>query len=438
MMDAFNSIGKIWLNYYGTMTLQTSLFLLVIMPLIVGVKKYNLILADRLGLLGLIKLFIPPVLPFGWFGVQNSRTEALALIWRPVASFSGAVPRPSGISLPALLFIGWMSLALFLGIRAARHYLKLKRALRSAKSFEPLPKFREFPVFSSSLAKSPFVIGFLRPRIILPVSAKKWTFQQVRLTLFHEIAHIKRKDQWRVLLQAGALILFPFNPVVWIFNRQLNQLKELICDNSTISKLNISARNYADSLVNLAGMTVAPRPLGTGALFLSENYVNLRKRILFHLNQKEDMEMLKWKKSYTAVLAAVGLLAFPFSCQQQTGTPLPEKTGIISPANKPGEAPVPFAKLTEKPKVLSAAQPVYPEPAKKAGIEGRVILKVLIDTDGKVSQARILKSIPTLDQAAIAAAKKFKFAPAKMDGTPVKVWMTIPFQFRLRKDAKNN
>ena len=436
MMDVFNSIGKIWLNYYGTMTLQTSLFLLVIMLLIVAVKKYNLILADRLGLLGLIKLFIPPVLPLGGFWAQTSRTEALAFIWRPIASFSEVAPRPSGISLPALLFIGWISLTFFLSIRTARNYLKLKRVLRSAKPFEPLPKFREFPVFSSPVAQSPFVIGFWHPRIILPVNAEKWTSEQVRLSLFHEIAHLKRKDQWRILLQVSALILFPFNPVIWIFNRQLNQLKELICDNSTISNLNISVRNYADSLVNLAGMTVTPRPLGTGALFLSENYVNLRKRILFHLNQKEDMEMLKWKKSYTAVLVAVGLLAFPLSCQQQTGTPLPEETRAISPSNQSDEALVPFVDLTEKPKVLSAAKPVYPEPARKAGVEGKVILKVLIDTDGKVSQTRILKSTPPLDPAAIAAAKKFKFAPAKMNGKPVKVWMTIPFQFRLKKDGK--
>lgn len=104
------------------------------------------------------------------------------------------------------------------------------------------------------------------------------------------------------------------------------------------------------------------------------------------------------------------------------------------PPPPPEEEPiVPFAALSEKPEVITRVEPVYPELAKKAGIEGRVVVKVLINTKGDVEKVEVLKSHPMLDDAAIAAAKKFKFKPGKQRDRYVKVWMTIPFTFKLKK-----
>jgi TonB family protein len=57
---------------------------------------------------------------------------------------------------------------------------------------------------------------------------------------------------------------------------------------------------------------------------------------------------------------------------------------------------------------------------------------VLIDTKGNVEDVRVIKSNPMLDDAAIAAAWQFKFTPAKQRDRLVKVWMSIPFHFRLK------
>ena len=88
--------------------------------------------------------------------------------------------------------------------------------------------------------------------------------------------------------------------------------------------------------------------------------------------------------------------------------------------------------VEKKPVLLKHAQPYYPEMARKSGVEGIVVVKVLIDKKGNVEKAEIFKSIPVLDDAALKAAKKCKFKPAKQRDKLVKVWMIIPYKFKLK------
>lgn len=102
------------------------------------------------------------------------------------------------------------------------------------------------------------------------------------------------------------------------------------------------------------------------------------------------------------------------------------------------EGAVSFAKLDVKPKVLKKSLAVYPEDARQAGAGGMVVVKILIDEEGAVSKAVLVKKepdFPSLDRAALKAAKEFKFTPAKKDGMTVKTWMTIPFTFRLKQNV---
>ena len=76
----------------------------------------------------------------------------------------------------------------------------------------------------------------------------------------------------------------------------------------------------------------------------------------------------------------------------------------------------------------------YPEIARKAGVEGRVFVKVLIDRKGNVVDTQVIKSLGNngCDEAAIAAIKKVKWKPAKQRDKPVKVWVSIPVVFMLK------
>ncbi|MBN1561814.1 TonB family protein [candidate division KSB1 bacterium] len=77
---------------------------------------------------------------------------------------------------------------------------------------------------------------------------------------------------------------------------------------------------------------------------------------------------------------------------------------------------------------------VYPEPARKAGVQGRVMVGVHIDAQGDVIATKIEKSLGDngCDEAAVAAIEKVKWSPAKQRGKPVAVWVTIPVEFKLQ------
>ncbi|MBD3223522.1 MAG: TonB family protein [Caldithrix sp.] len=110
-----------------------------------------------------------------------------------------------------------------------------------------------------------------------------------------------------------------------------------------------------------------------------------------------------------------------------------EPTDEAPPPPPPEEEEVyEFFAVSEKPKIKHKETPVYPDLARKAGIEGIVVVTVTIDTDGTVESAKVFKSLPMLDEAALNAAKKCKFKPAKQRDKVVKVKMNIPFHFKLR------
>jgi TonB family protein len=86
-----------------------------------------------------------------------------------------------------------------------------------------------------------------------------------------------------------------------------------------------------------------------------------------------------------------------------------------------------------EPKIIKVPRLEYPSAAKKAGLEGKVYLKILIDLKGVVSQVQVVKSsgAAILDSAAVNTAKKYKFAPAK-----VRLWYGLPLEFKLKPEEK--
>ncbi|MFN7914497.1 MAG: TonB family protein [Vicinamibacterales bacterium] len=74
--------------------------------------------------------------------------------------------------------------------------------------------------------------------------------------------------------------------------------------------------------------------------------------------------------------------------------------------------------------------PQYPQDARAAGIRGQVITELVIDPAGNVVDARIVRSVPMLDQAALDAVRTWKFAPTIVNGQPVPVRMTTTVNFQ--------
>jgi protein TonB len=76
-------------------------------------------------------------------------------------------------------------------------------------------------------------------------------------------------------------------------------------------------------------------------------------------------------------------------------------------------------------------QPNYPPLAKAARVAGAVVVEVTVDEDGGVISARAVSGHPLLKDAAVAAARAWRFTPTQLSGVPVKVIGTITFNFTL-------
>lgn len=94
---------------------------------------------------------------------------------------------------------------------------------------------------------------------------------------------------------------------------------------------------------------------------------------------------------------------------------------------------VPYYKVEVKPKPIFQQKPRYPDLARRAGIEGQSVVKALVDIDGSVMDVQILKSSGNqmLDESALVAARRWKFSPAKQRDKYVRVYVSIPINFRL-------
>ena len=129
-------------------------------------------------------------------------------------------------------------------------------------------------------------------------------------------------------------------------------------------------------------------------------------------------------KAFISYLLMVALLSVFWSCGS-------ENSGDAGPmASVESKTPVSVQDLTKKPEITKYASPKYPKEAK--GIEGKSIIKIVIDENGDVSDASVKVSSGNtlLDEAAVKAASDFKFSPGEVDGKAVKVEMMLPFKFQ--------
>ena len=83
------------------------------------------------------------------------------------------------------------------------------------------------------------------------------------------------------------------------------------------------------------------------------------------------------------------------------------------------------------PQALETVPPYYPQTAIDAGMEGVVVLDVLVCSRGEVADVRVRKSIPALDGYAIDAVRRWYWRPASLQGQPVAAWAEVPVVFEL-------
>ena len=88
-----------------------------------------------------------------------------------------------------------------------------------------------------------------------------------------------------------------------------------------------------------------------------------------------------------------------------------------------------FVYYEDEPVPVTTVQPVYPEFAREAQIQGKVVLHVLVGKDGRVKNVKVAKGVTGLNDAAMDAVRKWVFKPALSNNKPVAVWVEVPVDF---------
>jgi TonB family protein len=159
---------------------------------------------------------------------------------------------------------------------------------------------------------------------------------------------------------------------------------------------------------------------------LVANYLDLAKVYLEQKRYNEAEQMLQ--RALGLVQAERGLAGQPaVDSRFLLGGPAPSwltSSSGIAPVRVGGDIKVP-AKIQD-------VKPVYPPEALAAKVQGIVILEAVVGVDGAVEKARVLRSVPGLDQAAIDAVQQWRFTPTLLNGAPVPVIMTVTVNFTLQ------
>lgn len=144
----------------------------------------------------------------------------------------------------ALLFI-WASFASFFFVRFATGMILARRLFANSRR-TPTPG-----VWESARVSVPVTVGWLRPRILLPLEWHTWPSEKLQAVLAHEGAHVRRRDGLISALAGINRSIFWFHPLAWILERKLALLADQACDETSVALLG-DRHSYARLLLEMA------------------------------------------------------------------------------------------------------------------------------------------------------------------------------------------
>lgn len=159
---------------------------------------------------------------------------------------------------------------------------------------------------SADPAAMPLAWGLLRPKILLPSSAREWPDDRRRIVLCHELAHVARHDCAGQILGELARVIYWFNPLAWLAVYRLRRESECACDDSVLNA-GIEPQHYADDLLTLARMLDKRNSSWLPALAMARS-TDFERRITAMLNPIADRRASSSKSKAIVSLAALLLL----------------------------------------------------------------------------------------------------------------------------------
>jgi TonB family protein len=271
----------------------------------------------------------------------------------------------------------------------------------------------------SNQVDSLVVLGWLKPAVLVPAAALlALSPEALEALMAHELAHVRRGDFLANLAQTLAEALLFYHPAVWWLSRRIRQEREHCCDDAAVQACGDPIL-YASALVGLEELRTRPNlipdlaPAASGGQLMSRIQRLLRPRPIHD------------PASPVAAFIPALLLAVVLGVTTLSATDTPKPPA--SAASDPVEMDFKQIRVKHQPEA-----PAYPPEAKVARIQGTVVVVLVIDTKGKVTEAKAISGPPELHTCAVDYARAWEFEPAKVKGksVPARFKLTMPFRLR--------
>jgi hypothetical protein len=283
----------------------------------------------------------------------------------------------------------WAAMSVWRAAQLVRSALYLRTIGREARTVEVFGEMASLlgngvRLCVSEAVDRPSVVGFWRPRILVPATLLEAISQEeLAQIVLHEMEHLRRRDDWTNLLQKLSLVLFPLNPVlVWI-ERRLCLERELACDDQVLRTTN-ARKAYAACLASLAEHSLVRRgvSLALGAWERRPELVERVHRIL----RRPDREL---GRRQAAAVVATMLLGLAAATDGLAHTPRLVSFGPAAVTMAEKVAPRGFSGGAESAgfKVRGISSP------------SAVMVKAVVPAPGKVPARRIAARRPTVQRA---------------------------------------
>ncbi len=345
----------------------------------------------------------------------------------------------------------WLAAALAAGVLLRLGWLAfgvagLARLRREADPLLHLPAGAEaaarrigvrVPFLVSAGVGSPLTFGWRRPVVLVPESFRTLPAAEQEAIACHELLHVARKDARAVLFEEALCALLWFHPAVWALVDRIGLCREQLVDGAVV-RLTGDRRGYLRALAAEAGRHATP-----AAVLPFRRRSHLVERVA---QIRTEVPMSKKRISLVAAASAALFLAAGATAARAfplVGTPGEERATAPKPPDPGAQAPVgttakgsPVYQVkgdVKEPTLVNRVNPAYPEEARKAGTQGKVVVEAVIGADGTVADAKVEQSPDeTLSAAALDAVRKWTYKPATLKGKPVAVKMKITVAFRLQ------
>ncbi len=383
--------------------------------------------------------WIAAQLAWRWHSASLRPNGAQVTVQMGAGAMTGAFNLPAGVLAASAL--AYVAVSAYFAARFLWRWKSLHDLRRAAKVFsltgeavlflercEERFGIERVQFASSTRIFGPLTMGFRKALVLLPAGmASGLADAEMRTLIAHECAHLRRKDFLKNAIYELISLPISYHPLLQLTRERILESREIVCDQMAAE---IDGRSpYARSLLRLAARLVegmSPRTPHAIGIFDANTF---ERRIMKLTEKQYEMRGLR-RLAVVAVCStcAIGICGSAVALGMRVNA-APVTADDSSQSKTPGTVNVRPDIMAAQ--LLTKTVPKYPDDAKKARIQGKVLLNAEIGKDGTVEKLDVVSGPSELQQSSLDAVRQWTYKPFLLNGEPVNVKTTVTVIYTL-------